>query len=535
MTTQRGRVHLCAKRMVVAQAMAFAATIAIVRIAAAGIVGENLLSNPGFDDPLECPGRLYSNQGNGYGNLELVGQKSPGGDTIQKLTDWEIVVQEEAAQEDGTTLKSYGNSFYYTVPNSNVSKVSAASQESKSQRIVMYAPAPAGEANVVYVPKRLRQRVNVPEGGTYQISFWHGNGGQKNGSWADSELTIEVGGKIVFQRIFQHHVKAGESTPEWTKMWSDPFELAVGEYDFDIYSRQTTPYQSGVSSVDTIDDIQFGRFERQLEVSACNCSVADYSGPIAIADGASFALSVRADEGYNFTGWQGDGITDENRYDNPLSITVPGGGGDIHLIATAAAINANLIANGNFELVYGGLEGPVVMLNRVKSLYGLTYPYGTFSSWSCTGPGSGYGTVCWVLLGGNPVGSSTGGNNFELGLLVPDVNQQVGNGLEQTFYAPVDGIYTLTMNMRSLNYGIYTSGQRIPVYLDGKESAVIERELNTIITAETVILKKVHAGVHAIKLMAGTSLGDGPAATFVDAVVLSFKEKLPTGFLITIR
>ncbi|MGN0827789.1 MAG: hypothetical protein ACI4QD_07680 [Kiritimatiellia bacterium] len=455
--------------------------------------GENLVVNAGFDDPLEAPGRMVTNQGNGYGNLESVGEKSPGGDTIQQLTGWEIVVQEETAQEDGTPLKSYENSFFFTVPNSNISKCSANSRESKNQRIALVSPAPGSEANVVYVPKRLRQRVSVPEKGVYQISFWHGPGGTRNAnSWADSTVTIEVGGQIVFTRRFQHILKANDSVDAWKKVWSEPFELETGEYDLDIYSQQAEPFQSGITGIDTIDDLQFGLYGQNLEILTEKCSVKDYSGPISVSDGEVCTLLAIPDEGCYFMGWEGNGITDENRYANPLTLTVPDGGADLHLFAKAVATNANLLANADFELVYGGKEGAVIG-NRVKRILGLEYPYGTFAGWAATGPGNGYGEVCWVILGGNPVGSSTASNSFELGLVASDTDAD-GNGLEQTFYAPVDGNYTLTLNLRSLNYSNYTNGQVIPIYLDGQKAAQIERELDTDTTTETVELKRLKAG-----------------------------------------
>lgn len=518
------------KYKVAAAAVLFVA----VQQVGAGVVGENLVVNAGFDDPIEAPGRMTSNQGNGYGNLELVGEKSPGGDTIQQLTGWEIVVQEETAQEDGTTLKSDGNAFFFTVPNSNISKCTADSRESKNQRIALFSQEPGNEANVVYVPKRLRQRVSVPEKGVYQISFWHGPGGTKNSSrWADSTVTIEVGGQIVFTRRFQHILKADSSVDTWEKVWTEPFELETGEYDLDIYSQQAEPFQSGITGIDTIDDLQFGLYGQNLEIVTEKCSVKDYSGPISVSAGEVCTLVAIPDEGYYFMGWEGDGITDENRYDNPLSLTVPDGGADVHLFAKAVATNANLLANADFESVYGGKEGGV-LVNRVKSIRNLSYPYGTFAGWAATGPGNGYGDVCWVLLGGGLVGSYTASNSFELGLVASDTDAD-GNGLEQTFYAPVDGNYTLTLNLRSLNYSSFTNGQVIPIYLDGQKAAQIERELNTATTTETVELKRLKAGPHTLKLMAGHALAEGLACTFVNDLTLQLSEPSASGTLILIR
>ena len=209
-------------------AVAAVAAFTLFGVAHGAVVGDNLLANGNFDEPIISPGRLNGNQGNGYGNLESVGSKSPGGDEIKQLAPWEVVVQQETTDEtDGTVYKSYGNSFFFTVPNSNISKVSANSREGKNQRIAMLAPRPSSESGVVYVPKRYRQRVTVPQNGVYQVSFWHGPGGLRGGnSWADTVISIEIGSTKVFSRKFCHQLYSQSSI---ATCWSLPIFRPVAE------------------------------------------------------------------------------------------------------------------------------------------------------------------------------------------------------------------------------------------------------------------------------------------------------------------
>ena len=530
-------------------AVAAVAAFTLFGVAHGAVVGDNLLANGNFDEPIISPGRLNTNQGNGYGNLENVGSMSPGNDEIKQLVPWEVVVQQETTDEtDGTVYKSYGNSFFFTVPNSNISKVSANSREGKNQRIAMLAPRPSSESGVVYVPKRYRQKVTVAQGGVYQVSFWHGPGGWRGGnSWADTVISIEIGSTKVFSRKFCHQLYSQSSIATWEQVFSEPFTLEAGEYDFAIYSEMAEPYAdvpANVVGVDTIDDIKLGLFQRTVQIETIACTVQDSAADEVATSGTTRQLTVTPEDGCFFVGWRGDAITDANRYDNPLSLTIPEGAVDVCLSAKCVATNANLLANANFELAYGDKEGGGP-LNRVKTLAGAAYPYHTIVGWSCVGPGDGYGSVCYAILGGNPVGSDYSRGYYNLALVAP-VGAQVGNGLEQTFYAPVRGYYDLTLDMRSLNFNDYCNGQRCPIYIDGKKVAVFERQLltaedgtvsvNTAWTTEPTVRLKLSAGEHQFTLMAGQTTGTGPALTFVDTVNLVFSERVPSkGICIYLR